>query len=237
MNVTISEDILKWEFWYTGLLFLHIVAGSIILATFWIPLVSKKGSVLHILTGRTFLSALVVVLICGAILAVMRMYDPISPPQSLAQTVFFLFICIFTGSAAWHAIRVYKLVKPEDAKAVSYERVVNVAIALFGLFSMVLGIMAKSWLFTLFPLIGIGLAISHWYYWITWPHPIFKDRMLEHMTSMISCVIATLTAFSVIALSDLLDLSGDSPILWWGPTVIFVPLILYWRNKIHNMPS
>lgn len=63
---------------YQTLLVVHIAIGFLSLVLFWIPVVAKKGSALHIRTGHWYAKAMYLVGFSALILALMLMTDPIS---------------------------------------------------------------------------------------------------------------------------------------------------------------
>ena len=63
---------------YQALLIIHVAIGFLSLILFWIPVVAKKGSPLHIRTGHWYAKAMYMVGFSALILALMLMIDPIS---------------------------------------------------------------------------------------------------------------------------------------------------------------
>jgi len=63
---------------YQALLFIHVVVGFLSLVLFWIPVVVKKGSAMHIRAGHWYTKAMYIVGFSALILALMLMIDPIS---------------------------------------------------------------------------------------------------------------------------------------------------------------
>lgn len=234
MNIPGAEKVLSWEFWFTMVLCVHVVAGSVALLSFWIPLVSKKGSRLHIHSGMTFIASIGVVVACGVIMTLMHRSDPLNPPPSAAKTAFFLFLCLFTIAAAWHGLRVYHMQKAPGDYALFMEKFNSFIVVLFGISTAVLGFKEGNLLYTIFPAIGILIGLKQYFFWNGWPYAEFKTLMAEHMRSMITCVISSLTAFCVIAIPRFTGMNAESLILWFGPTVVFVPLIIYWQIRLKN---
>ncbi len=232
MNIAASEMILGWEFWFTSIMIVHILAGSVALLTFWIPLATVKGSRNHITSGIVFLFAMGVTVLCAVLLTVLRMKDPIGPIPSAGHTTFFLFLCLFTASAGWHGLRVFSLRKPPAAFPVAVEKFHAIFVGAFGVFTSMIGILEQNLLYVLFPVIGISLAVAQYLFWKDWPYQDFRILMKAHLRGMITCVIATITAFCVIALPRMAGIHGDSLFLWFGPTVVFLPFIYYWNNKL-----
>jgi len=55
-----------------------------------------------------------------------------------------------------------------------------------------------------------------------------KERIFQHLSSMIGATIAAVTAFIVTNIH-----MQPAIILWLGPTVVLVPVIFWWRKRIN----
>lgn len=232
MNNIASEHILNWEFWFTSIFILYICAGIVALLSFWVPLATKKGGYNHITGGLVFLAAMGVTATCTVLMTLMRMQDPIAKTPSEGQTVFFLFLAFFMISSGWFGLRVYQLRKPPVGNAIHLEKF-NAAILFFiGLYTSYLGIKEGNTLYTYFPLLGVALAAGQYHFWQNWPYEDFKILMRAHMRGMIACVVATLTVFFGILAPRFAWTNDDSLWLWFGPTIVFLPFLLYWNYKL-----
>ncbi len=234
MNIPATAHIITWETWFTMILIVHVLAGFLALATFWIPLATVKGSSRHIFGGLFFLGAVGVAVICGIIMTLMRIRDPINPLPSLAHTTFFLYLCLFTAMAGWHGFRVFYLTGKSSPVSVRIEIILSSIVGIAGLVTAAIGLLSGDLLYTLFPFIGIGLALRQLRFWSSWPYEKFSIVMEEHMVSMLTCIIATFTAFCVIALPRIVFIGQDSLILWFGPTIVFLPVIFYWKQRLKS---
>src|SRR4029079_8371493 len=56
-----------------------------------------------------------------------------------------------------------------------------------------------------------------------------KARIVQHLTAMLGATIAALTAFSVTNFSVEPEI-----ILWLTPTIIFFPIIYWWKHRVLN---
>lgn len=66
------------SFTYQALLFIHVAVGFLSLILFWIPIIAKKGSPLHIRTGHWYAKVMYAVGFSAFALALMLMIDPIT---------------------------------------------------------------------------------------------------------------------------------------------------------------
>ncbi len=63
---------------HSVLIWIHIVAGTVSIVTFWIPTLVKKGSPLHKNIGRWYVNAMYVVTITALGAAMIRLFAPLS---------------------------------------------------------------------------------------------------------------------------------------------------------------
>jgi hypothetical protein len=85
---------------YKTMLTLHVAAGTVALATFWMTAAMRKGSRPHILTGRTYLIAMLVVMASALPLALAAFQR-----GDAVLGTFLLYLVVITGSACWTAWR------------------------------------------------------------------------------------------------------------------------------------
>lgn len=62
---------------HTTLLYLHIVLGAIALVLYWMPIITRKGSKLHINAGKVFYYLMLIVSGSGIVLSLLGLCDPV----------------------------------------------------------------------------------------------------------------------------------------------------------------
>lgn len=62
---------------HTTLLYLHIALGAVALLLYWLPVIARKGSKLHINAGKVFYYLMLIVSGSGIVLSLLGLYDPI----------------------------------------------------------------------------------------------------------------------------------------------------------------
>lgn len=62
---------------HTSLLYLHIALGAVALLLYWLPVIARKGSKLHINAGKAFYYIMLVVSSSGIVMSLMGLYDPV----------------------------------------------------------------------------------------------------------------------------------------------------------------
>lgn len=109
---------------HTTLLYMHIFLGAIALMVFWLPVIARKGSRLHINAGKVFYYIMLVVAGSGVVMSLIGMSDPIgiyinSKQITAAQiekmmiwripfTYFLLLLSMLTWVTVRHAIGVLR---------------------------------------------------------------------------------------------------------------------------------
>lgn len=79
---------------------LHVVAGSVALATFWTAAVVRKGGPLHRSAGKLFMLAMCAILATGVILVLRRFAD-----GNITAGTYLGYLFFITGQACWLAWR------------------------------------------------------------------------------------------------------------------------------------
>lgn len=210
-------------------LLVHIFFGFLALFTFWIPLIAKKGQRLHISGGLSYVVAMSGVIITAIILCVIRLSDPHLPANRLQFSWFLLFICVLAATSAWYGLRVWQF----GLRSKPHKNLIDLAASTLLLFSSIAmityGFFQNNALIQYFPLIGVFLGSSQLLYWLrSQQEP--NHAWFQHMKGMFSCVIATLTAFTVIGFPRIIHTSSENWLLWFGPSMILVPILIIWMR-------
>ena len=62
---------------HTTLLYLHIALGAVALLLYWLPVIARKGSKLHINAGKVFYYLMLIVSGSGIVMSLLGLYDPV----------------------------------------------------------------------------------------------------------------------------------------------------------------
>lgn len=201
-----------------ALLFLHILAGVLALASAGLAVGAAKGGRLHRRAGGAYAAAMAVVGLSALALAVAR-----PNPFLFAVGVFSLFL-VFTG---WRAATL------RDGRPRPLDRAVGAVMAAAGLamlgwggWGLATGAGAQLVILIVFGAIGLSMAAADLRAWRRGPIA-GKARIARHLGRMLGGVIATVTAAGVVNLGHLPDL-----LVWLGPTVLLTPLIAWWTARV-----
>ncbi len=198
-------------------LILHIATGFIGLVIGPIAMISKKGSRVHIKSGRIFYWAMLIASVSGLALSI------------VGNIIFLALIAIFSG---YHILFGYRALdiyngKPISAKDHILHTIAGSCMLVFIVFGAYIFNMSRT-LAILSLLFGIGglVTVIGNYKYILKKNISHKKWLLKHISGMMGGYIASVSAFSVTQLHFLPDL-----IQWLWPTIIFTPLIIFWSAK------
>ncbi len=198
-------------------LILHIAAGFIGLVIGPVAMISKKGSRIHIKSGRVFYWAMLIASISGLILSI------------VGNIIFLTLIAIFSG---YHILFGYRALQIYNGKPITIkDHILHSVAGIFMIGFIILGVYVfnisrvLAILSLLFGIGGLATVIGNYKY-ILKKNISHKKWLLKHISGMMGGYIASVSAFSVTQLHFLPDL-----IQWLWPTIIFVPLIIFWSVK------
>jgi uncharacterized membrane protein len=217
----LSFDFFRW---------VHIVSGFLALLVFWIPIVTKKGGRAHLRVGWVYVWAMASVSVSAFYMAIYRLtWDAGPDPDAIPFSWFLVFIAILSSATAWYGIRVLRFKKRKESHRHPIDLLFPSLLFMSGVGICIYGWVIGFPLLQYFPLLGLFLGGSQLVYWLTTP----KNRShwaVEHIVGMLSCCIATVTAFTVFGAPRLLQIEAVSLIVWFLPTIVLVPLIIGFSN-------
>lgn len=217
---------------YKVILMGHIIAGSISLVLFWIPVIVKKGSKIHNKVGIVYVYFMWIVVISAAVLCILNLFR--GRPISAA---FLGFLSLLTGHPLWYAIVVLKYKKEVPLHIFRIRKVINWTLFLSGgglvIWSIVLKLQGASILLLIFGILGLVSAFplirlkektrlkSHW--------------LAEHLEGMVGTGIAAYTAFLAFGGATLMGDIFTGPLIaipWSLPTIIGTIVIIRMKKKM-----
>lgn len=201
-----------------GVLWVHIAAGTVAVLAGIVALVTQKGGLSHRRAGKGFVvSMAVVVVTVFGLLAI----DPTT------FRIILTLVAVFSGYFAFSGYRVLSRKRPSDAAApIDWAAVAGVVVS-----CVVLGGWGVTWLLDgqsfgivmlVFGGIGVTLGVDD----IRTFHGGDRDPwMVSHLQRMLAAFIATVSAVSAVNLTSTLGI-----LAWLWPTIVGVPLIVYWSR-------
>ena len=244
---------------HTTLLYLHIALGAVALLLYWLPVIARKGSKLHINAGKVFYYLMLIVSGSGIVLSLLGLYDPIgiytAGKQMTAAQIermlvwriplsqFLLLLSLLTWVTVRHAIGV--LHAKNDRSMLRRWFYQGPVLVLFptALYVAYQGITVGMPLLVIFAVVSLVTAstISLYVY-----KKEIKPRawIIEHFSSMVGSGIAVYTAF--FAAGGRRMLSQWLPEQWqlvsWlaAPVIGVTAMILltgYYKRKYKVLPN
>ncbi|NND44553.1 MAG: hypothetical protein HKN58_04465 [Xanthomonadales bacterium] len=230
------------EFMMDGIRWVHVLAGFIGLAAFWVPIFAHKGGVNHRFYGKIFKYCAYIVLF-GAMLSVSlhlggALADGVTPRERPSQFGFLLFLgylAIVTYVGLRHGMQVLAskrdittLDTPANRGAAWLSVAASVFMIAYALYyrppNMIILLALSPVGFS----IGFGILKA-----IRGRRPEKKVWFYEHMGAMLGTGIAFHTAFAVFGSSRIfnLGLEGWIAVLpWITPALIGIPATIIWTN-------
>ncbi len=233
------HELLRW---------LHVGAGFIALAAFWLPVFLPKGQRWHMRAGRFFVRAAYVVTSTAIMTATLRLAMPLTveplPPGTPADVVarvvgesrmigiFLLYLGVVTLAGLHHGLSVLYARRRGVSIRTPVHTALN-ALAVAGSIAVIAvgAAMRQPILLALSP-IGILGGISALRYARQIDHS-SMSWWYEHMGGMLGTGIAFHTAFFVFGAARLFDLGLDGLVAvvpWVLPSLIGVPAIVIWTS-------
>ena len=210
-------------------LWAHVAAGIVAVLAGCVAMVTRKGGDRHRRAGRTFVRSMAVVV--GTVLVLLG-FAPSSPGRQ-----FLTLVAVFSGYLAFSGYRVLaRKRRPGAAETVDWAAAALTALASLGMgawgLSLVVGGAAFGVVLVVFGALGVGFAgadaRSFRAAGASAPEADGSGRawMGRHLSRMVGAFVATVSAVSVVNLSETLGV-----VSWLWPTAAFLPLILYWQAK------
>ena len=230
------------EWLMDGVRLIHVGAGFVGLAAFWVPVFTRKGASRHRLFGKVFKYSAYIVLTAAFVSvgyhivdALLRGVSPGDAPGQFGFVVFLGYIAIATAVVLRHGLTVLEhkrslseMNRPLDRGLAWTAIGASVVIIAYAVYYNPPNAILLYALSPLGLLIGRGILAAvkaeegpqrAWFY--------------EHMGSMIGTGIAFHTAFAVFGSLQLWDLglSGWIAVIpWVAPTLLGMPAIFIWTR-------
>jgi hypothetical protein len=244
------------SFTYQALIFFHVSVGFASLILFWIPVVAKKGSTRHKLTGHWYAKAMYAVGVSAFILSMMLMVDPISfkfSDQTLTAAqalkieseqgdigLFLLAISVLVMVGVRHGLQTIRSKGNHVLMRRTDSLLINLALLMVGI---CLGVTATgnspmNVLFYIFAALCSVTALGNLRYCLK--HQVTRgEQIIAHLSAIIGAGIGAHTAFFVFGASRVLNelLTGYYMLVPWvlpgvvGTLLIFIQAKKYRSRK------
>lgn len=225
---------------------LHILGGAVALFLFWVPMLSRKGGVLHRRSGRWYYWAMMVVAFSALVLSSVIMFDPVATKERIfsepeAEAEFVTGARLFALFLAQLAVMLYSnlhfgtWVLKVRANRQQLRRLRHLwqlpVLLVLALSSGILGLQQGAVLLIIFAPLGIFTVVTSLHYVYTAVIPA-RGWQAAHVRNIIPSGIAAYTAFFVVGASSWFGDSSWRLIPWVAPTVLGSLAIVYYSRQV-----
>ena len=235
--------------------YVHVMAGSLAMVVFWLPMLAKKGSANHVKYGRYFVNGMYAVSVSGLVMTSLVLIDPIGvrePARNLSIEAatnlayqnrlfagFLMMLSILVFNSVRHSILVLRAKAERELLRTPLHIGLFVLLGLIGLIMGYVGTMQGIVLFQIFAGLCIANSIGTVRY-------IFKSEVkkrewiIAHLGSILGAGIGAYTAFFVFGGSRLFSqlVSGNGQVFLWvfpGRCRHHLRLFTWPRNTVVNI--
>lgn len=220
------------------LIALHIVTGTVGLLAFWVPIGTVKGSAQHRRWGKIGCYGFIGAGVLAIVMAVLSLtVYPDRVPSITDREAFkgllgwmMIYLGLLTIGFADYGLAVVKHARDHTKlRAVRYQIVIFAVIA-SALWCIYYGAQIGEMTMIMVSLFGLAaMSIQQYFIWRQDVPP--RAYFGEHFRALIGMGISAYTAFLSVGLVHYFPKLVFNPLLWAGPSVIGVSLIIYFTHQ------
>jgi hypothetical protein len=214
---------------------LHVIAGTIGLVAFWVPIATAKGARTHRKWGRIACYGFIGAGFLAIVMALYSLYGPEFRIPSVTDRELFaglfgwmmLYLGLLTIGFADYGLAVVKHGRARlPLRSLRYQSVMA-AVVLSALWCGYFGFRVEHPLMVLVAGIGlIAMLMQEIFVWRS-SDPAPKAYVGEHFRALIGMGISAYTAFLSVGLIRMIPEEVFNPMIWAGPSMIGVGLIIF----------
>ncbi|WP_196139880.1 hypothetical protein [Aliikangiella sp. G2MR2-5] len=218
--------------------YIHVIAGSIALVVFWLPMLASKGGTIHRQYGHYFSIAMYTVALSGLTMTSLVLLDPIgirAPERNLTfeaatqlatksrnSAAFLFMLSLLVLVSVRQGLLVLKSKHNRKLLRQPFHLALLLLLVIAGVFVGLRGFELNIVLFQIFAVICILVGSGHLHYIFK---PVIKPRewLIAHLSAIIGAGIGAYTAFFVFGSSRLFSQfvdGGTQVSLWIIPGLI-----------------
>ena len=203
---------------YQSLLLAHGLCGLVALIAFWIAAFAKKGSPLHLKVGKTYMLAMI-----GIVVTALPMAAIIAGRGKPGIATFLLYLVVITATGMWLGWRAVKRKRDQPVFRDRAYVVVAVLNLVASAIVFAVGLAMSQALLMGFSAVGTITGVQML---MRRARPMDTPRwwLQEHFSAMIGCGVATHIAFLAIGLDRIVRAVGIDPPSWYHLIAWFLPL-------------
>jgi hypothetical protein len=220
---------------------LHILAGSLGLVSFWIPVASRKGSLQHRQWGRVFTWSMLVTGTAAIGISISTLIDPVNthPHLQNAEWIRGIFgwmmlgLAVLTLNLAWYG-RCCLVNKNDHHQNLEWRNVALQALLLVASVNCAWQSLRIGEPIMLgMPAIGLATVASNLVFMLK-REPASIDWLKEHIKALVGAGISVYTAFFAFGAVRTIPTLALHPGLWSIPLIVGLALIIYHRLQVER---
>jgi hypothetical protein len=213
---------------------LHILCGTVALASFWTTAIMRKGTPRHRVIGRIYLIAISCIIVTAVPLAISAFQR-----DQAVKGAFLLYLIVITATPAWLAYSAIRNKRDIKRFTGPLYRALAVLSIVAGAITCYLGVHFDAFLLTAFSMVGILTGIFMLRYAMKPP----TDRnwwLSRHYGSIIATGVATHVAFINLGLSHLIPPEWAQTVVnfsFLSPLALAIVVRMWLDRKYLRKPS
>ena len=220
---------------------LHILAGSLGLVSFWIPVASRKGSLQHRQWGRVFTWSMLVTGTAAIGISISTLIDPVNTHPHLQDAEWIrgifgwmmLGLAVLTLNLAWYG-RCCLVNKDDHRQNLEWRNVALQALLLVASVNCAWQSLRIGEPIMLgMPAIGLATVASNIVFMLK-REPASIDWLKEHIKALVGAGISVYTAFFAFGAVRTIPTLALHPGLWSIPLIVGLALIIYHRLQVER---
>jgi hypothetical protein len=225
---------------FNAIVFVHVIVGSVGLASFWLPVFAPKRRGLHTRAGRVFAYAMMATGFSAALASTLTLLAPLAThPETSSRYeeslravngLMLLYLAVITFLSAFGGLRAVRLKSAYGGHRERLDLSLNILGFILAAAVMIVGWRMGSVLMMGLSLIGLlGIPGNIRLLFLAPTSP--REWKYHHLSSMLGAGIAAHTAFLVFGAGRFVDSSlTGHPLVWLAPTLVGVPAIRFWKR-------
>ena len=224
---------------FDTLVALHVVSGTVGLATLWVPLFARKGGPAHRAWGRVFARALLVtgVVAVGISLVSLRWpleTHPFSDDAALVRGLFgwmMLYLATLTIMLSRYGMLVIRNRREHARDREPLNVVLQVLTFVAAANCLWHGVALEQPVMMGIPAVGLTIAVLNLRY-IFRAAPPAGEWLIQHTRGLVGAGISVYTAFLAFGAVNLMPHHAFNPLLWATPTALGMTLLIYHQARV-----
>ena len=219
----------------------HVISGTTGLVAFWVPIAMKKGAKSHRKWGRIACYGFMIAGALAIAMAFLSLYGPEERIPSVTDRELFaglfgwmmLYLGLLTIGFADYGLAVVKHGRKREALRAPRYQIVMLAVILSALWCGIYGFGIGQALMMAVAALGVvAMALQQLFIWRS---EVDQSAYVgEHFRALIGMGISAYTAFMSVGLIRWVPEEVFNPMIWAGPSVIGVSLIIYFTHQANQ---